>query len=112
MAVKWKALYYEEKPGFSPVQDFMDSRSLRNKAKIMSQIAVLEEYGPRLPRPYADFLEDGIYELRIRLSGDQVRILYFFCYKHYIVLTHTFTKKTDRVPTREIEKAKNAVWIL
>jgi phage-related protein len=44
--------------------------------------------------------------MRRRLSGDQVRILYFFCYKDFIVLTNWFTKNTGKVPVREIEKAR------
>ena len=69
-------------------------------------LAVLEEQGPQLPRPYADILIDGIHELRVKLSVDQVRILYFFCYKNFIVLTNWFTKNTEKVPIHEIEKAK------
>jgi len=64
------------------------------------------ERGPDLPRPYADLLTDGIHELRLKLSGDQVRILYFFCYKEYIILTHVFTKQTDVVPPSEIKRAQ------
>lgn len=58
-----------------------------------------------LPRPYSDILRDGIHELRIKLSGDQVRILYFFIYQENIILTHQFVKNTDKVPDMEIEKA-------
>jgi hypothetical protein len=39
--------------------------------------------GPTLPRPYADLLKDGIHELRIRLSGDHIRMLYFFCFRKF-----------------------------
>jgi phage-related protein len=67
----------------------------------------LEIHGPNLPRPYADLLEDGIHELRIKLSGEQIRIIYFFCYKEFIILTHAFRKHTDKVPKNEIAKAKN-----
>jgi len=46
--------------------------------KIFSVFYYLEKQGPNLPRPYTDLLEDGIHELRIKLSGEQIRILYFF----------------------------------
>jgi len=67
---------------------------------------VLIEKNKEFSRPYADLLEDGIHELRIKLSGDQIRILYFFCYKNIIVLTHVFPKSTDKIPKPEIKKAK------
>lgn len=102
---KWNILYYETKDNKCPVEKFIESRSINNKAKILSLLAILEEKGPTLPRPYADFLKDGIHELRITLSGDQIRILYFFCYREFIILTHAFNKTTDKVPEKEIAKA-------
>jgi hypothetical protein len=44
---------------------------MKNKAKILSWLSMLEEKGPILPRPYADLLRDGIHEIRIKLSGNQ-----------------------------------------
>jgi hypothetical protein len=106
MKRKWCVIYYEDKNGDSPVEDFIDSRKKSNQAKLFSFISLLEEQGPNLPRPYADLLKDGIHELRVKLSGDQIRVLYFFCYKDFIILTHAFIKTTDKVPISEIEKAK------
>jgi len=103
---KWHILYYETAGGKCQIQDFIDSRKDRDQAKIFSWLALLEEHGPNLPRPYADLLTDGIHELRIKLSGDQVRMLYFFCFKDYIVLTHAFGKHINEVPQSEIKKAQ------
>jgi len=107
MERKWHVLYYETADGESPVEQFIDSRKDRDQAKIFSWLSLLEKRGPNLPRPHADFLTDGIHELRIKLSGDQVRILYFFCYRDYIVLTHAFRKQSEKVPKAEIRKAQN-----
>jgi len=106
VAVDWRVLYYETPEGKCPVQEFIDSRKGRDQAKILALIANLQDRGPTLPRPYADLLEDGIHELRIRLSGDQFRVLYFFCFRSFIVLTHAFAKVTAKVPRAEIQKAK------
>lgn len=103
---KWHIVYYEAANGHCPVQDFIDARRDRDQAKTLSWIAQLETEGPNLPRPYADLLEDGIHELRVKLSGDQVRILYFFCFRDFIVLTHGFVKRTRRVPQSEIDLAR------
>jgi hypothetical protein len=62
--------------------------------------------GPTLPRPYSDLLKDGIHELRIKLSGDQVRMLYFFCFRKFIVFYVAFVKNTDRVPEKFILRVK------
>ena len=106
MKSKWNVVYYETVKKECPVEDFINSRSIKNRAKILNWLEQLEAQGPNLPRPYADLLEDGIHELRIKLSGEQIRIIYFFCYGEFIILTHAFRKNTYKVPKTEIEKAK------
>ncbi|HBE01897.1 MAG: hypothetical protein A2096_15390 [Spirochaetes bacterium GWF1_41_5] len=102
----WKSYYYEKENGEKPVHDFIESCNEKEQAKILSWVEMLETQGPVLPRPFADILEDGIHELRLKVSGDQVRILYYFCFKDYVILTNTFIKTTDKVPKKEIETAK------
>lgn len=102
---KWIVLYYETEDGICEVENYLNGRKLSNKAKALAWIQMLEEHGPQLPRPYADILRDGIHELRIKMSGDQGRVLYFFTFRDIIVLTHPFTKHTSKVPKEEIEKA-------
>ncbi len=102
----WKVIYYEDNSGRSDVYEFIESRSIREKAKVIALLGILEEKGPQLPRPYADLLTDGIHELRIRLRSDRIRILYFFCFREFIVLTNVFTKSTERVPSRELRRAR------
>lgn len=106
MNKKWRVIYYETVDGSCDVERFIASLSERNKAKVLVWIESLEERGPHLPRPYADLLEDGIHELRVKLSGGQYRILYFFCHGDYIILSHSFLKVTEQVPKSEIRKAQ------
>jgi hypothetical protein len=103
---KWQVMYFEDTNGRSPVFDFVEKRKLREKAKVLAWLEQLEQQGPNLPRPYADLLEDGIHELRIKLSGNQVRILYFFCFRDFIILTNVFIKTGDKVPKAEILTSK------
>ena len=104
--MSWKILYYESIDGECAIRDFIDSRNEREQTKILSWLALLEDRGPQLPRPYADLLTDGIHELRIQLSGNQVRLLYFFCFRDFIVLTHAFAKHVQRVPQSAIRRAQ------
>jgi hypothetical protein len=106
MDVEWKVIYYSEQDGSRPVEQYIDNLSLREQAKTLAFIGLLEKKGPNLPRPYADLLDEGIHELRIKLSGTQVRILYFFCYQNIIFLTNVFDKHSDKVPKEQIKLAK------
>ncbi len=78
---------------------------ISQRDKVIAWIDKLQEMGPLLPRPYADILRDGIHELRIKVSSNQVRILYFFVFESRIVLTHPFYKNVSNVPEKEIKKA-------
>ncbi len=102
---KWQLVYYELADESVPVKDFIDGLDELEQAKAFNWMRSLGEKGPTFPRPYADYLRDGIYELRLKLSGDNERILYFFCFKDFIVLTHQPTKHTKKVPDGDIEIA-------
>lgn len=106
MTRQWKVLFYKTIEGNCSVQDFLDSLKQKERAKAAAWISLLQENGINLHRPFADVLEDGIHELRMKITGDQIRVLYFFCFRVYIVLTHDFVKNTDKVPLREIAHAK------
>lgn len=103
--MKYEIVFYTNKRGDSPVDDFFDTLPGKARAKVMAFISLLEEKGPFLKRPYADLLRDGIRELRVQFSPNQYRLLYFFFLRNRIVITSGSTKKTRKVPAGEIEKA-------
>jgi len=67
----------------------------------------LEDLGHELRRPEADFLRDGIYELRASYQGLHYRMLYFFHGGKAVVVTHGVVKERE-VPPQEIDKAIRA----
>jgi hypothetical protein len=73
-------------------------------AKCLSQIVLLRSQGHELRRPIADFLRDGIYELRPTCRGVHYRILYFFSGRNLVVISHGIMKETE-VPAVEINRA-------
>jgi phage-related protein len=64
----------------------------------------LAELGHELRRPEADFLQDGIYELRARRGRVHFRLLYFFYGQNVAILAHALTKE-GRVPEADLETA-------
>ena len=63
-----------------------------------------EPVGHELRRPEADYLRDGIYELRVGLQGINYRILYFFHGPVAAVLSHGLIKRRE-VPRRTLDEA-------
>lgn len=72
---KYKVLFYKTEASRSPTREFLDSLLLKVRAKIAKWIKKLEEYGPDLPRPYADIVRDKIRELRVIFASTQYRLL-------------------------------------
>ena len=101
----YKVIFYRTKRGKVPALEFIDKLPTKAQVKIRKQILLLSEERQNLRRPYADYLGDSIYELRIKFSPSDYRILYFFFRRKNIVMTHGFIKKTGKVPGVEIEKA-------
>ena len=77
-----------------------DSRIKSNK--INDYIEVLRVYGTAAGEPYMKHLDGDIWELRPLRD----RILFAAWYNGSFVLLHSFMKKTQKTPPREIEKAK------
>jgi phage-related protein len=102
---RWRVVYYETESGACPVARFLDGLERRARAKALAAIDLLEEVGAELRRPHADYLRDGIYELRVRVSTTHYRILYFFCDRTDIVLAHAIVKESARAPKAEIDRA-------
>jgi hypothetical protein len=83
---------------------WLSALPVKAQAKCLSQVSLLRSRGHELRRPIADFLRDGIYELRPMYQGVNYRILYFFSGKNIVVISHGITKESG-VPVVEIERA-------
>lgn len=103
---QWKVLFYRTIKGDCPIETFLNGLKKRERSKALAWIGLLQEHGINLHRPFADLIEDGIHELRMKITGNQIRVLYFFCFKDLIVLTHDFIKTENKVPVHEINLAK------
>jgi len=99
---RYEIRMYRKGRGDTPVQDFLNELDEKAQAKVLKVLELLAEQGPNLPRPYADVVRGKIRELRIKLSSNQYRILYFFFINKEIILLHGFRKKSQQIDDREI----------
>ena len=101
-----RVVFYQEDDGSVPLLEWFDGLPTKAQDKCRLRIERLAELGHELRRPEADYLRDGIYELRVGLQGINYRMLYFFHGAIAAVLSHGLVKER-RVPPREIEAA---IW--
>jgi phage-related protein len=99
---------FQDAKGEVPVLEWLNKLAKQDKkgyANCIARIEQLAEYGFELRRPAADFLRDGIYELRAKHVRVQYRILYFFHGQNVVILAHAIIKEDNEVPDRDIELA-------
>lgn len=99
--------FYEKPDGECPVTDYLRSQSKKVRGEAGWLLERLEKEGDKLERPITDYVEDGIYELRLIVDRQQHRILYFF-HHGTIVATNAFLKQSWKVPKSELKRAKQA----
>lgn len=58
-----------------------------------------------IPQKFFTHVEDGIYEVRVKVGSDIYRIFCFFDDGKLVILLNGFQKKTQKTPKNEIEKA-------
>lgn len=100
----WQILLCDESDKSCNITGFIESLPREGQIKALKFIELLAEKGPQLRRPYSDLLYEGIHELRFRLGKNYVRMLYFFVYGSFIILTFGFNKKTDRTPDKLVKR--------
>ena len=99
--------FYKDDDGTVPVKGWLEQLQTQNRkafAQCVASIQRLALFGHELRRPHADFLRDGIYELRARRGRVHYRVLYFFSGRQVALLAHALTRE-DVVPDAEIRRA-------
>ena len=101
---KVKVSFFAEEDGSAPVDLWLEKLPGKIQAKGITRIFRLEEMGHELKRPEADYLQDGIYELRWSWQNVNYRILYFFYGREAVILAHGLTKE-DVIPKSDLNTA-------
>lgn len=87
-------------------ESFLHKQNIKVQDKIFKVIEIIETY-ERVPSNYLRFLKgtDGLYEARIKLGSNIWRVFCFFDEGKLVILLNGFTKKSQKTPQNEINKA-------
>ena len=94
--------------GTSEFEDYLDSLPDKDAEKLLAVITAVEDHGlPVSARmKWTKKLEDDLYELRSKQGSDIQRAIFFQKVRAEYLITHGFTKKSQKTPKTEIEHAK------
>jgi phage-related protein len=86
--------------------EFLKNQTPKVQNKIFKIIEAIETL-ERIPGNYLKTISgtNGLYEARIQLASDIWRVFCFFDEGKLVVLLNGFTKKTQKTPQNEIDKA-------
>ena len=99
--------FYKTSDGKCPIQVFLDSLPGKAAQKVTWGLKLIEDLD-MVPSPYLKKLTgtEEIWECRITSGSNAYRIFCFFIENSVVVLTHGFTKKSQKTPKTEIERAE------
>ncbi|MGD0693951.1 MAG: type II toxin-antitoxin system RelE/ParE family toxin [Terriglobia bacterium] len=102
----WPVEFYEDESGGRPVEKFLEALPAGHVGKVLQVLQMLEERGPHLPFPYSSQVEGKLRELRVHYGRTLYRILYYGDPQRTFVLLHAFEKRTQALPTEDVELAR------
>ena len=102
-----KVHFYYRMRGDRPVVDFIENtENEKHQNKIFKMIEKLENNGLHLLQTNdAEKIKKNLYELKIEYGKIFYRI-FFTTTQDYYCLIHAFSKKTNKTPPKEINKAE------
>lgn len=100
-----QVVFYKEDDETVTMSEWLEQQSAFAQDRCIDRLKKLKSRGHELRRPLAAPLRGGIYELRVREKKVRIRMLYFFCGREIVVVTHGLKKKSSEVPEIEINRA-------
>jgi len=105
----YKIKFYEDKQGNKPARDYIkdlysktDKNNRIRANKLRQYIKYLRTSGTFVGEPVVKHIEGDIWELRPAKD----RVFFVVYHKGIFVFLHAFTKKTQKTPEKELERAR------
>ena len=96
----YRLSYYNE-----TVETELDAWPVGLRARFRALSFRMEEYGPNLGMPHTRALGNGLFEIRAKAEEGIGRVFFCTMVGRKIIILHSFIKKTDKTPKRELEIA-------
>jgi phage-related protein len=97
----YSIIYYSQE-----VQEEIMNLPVTLQARYIGLTDRMIEYGPNLGLPHTDAFGGGLFELRLKGAEGIARVLFCTLAGQEIVMLHSFIKKTQKTPEKELKLAK------
>ncbi len=106
--MKYRFEFYTRPNGRTEFIEFLQSIPEKDKQKLLATINVIQEQGLLAAQrmEWVKKLDSDIFEISSKVSSNIKHALYFHIVDDSFIITHGFTKKTQKTPTAEIQHAK------
>lgn len=97
--------FYTRPNGTNEMKNFLEQLPDKDKIKLLIRIDSVQEYGLLFAQKlqWIKKINTNLYEIRSQVSSNIQRAVYFHVDGNRYIITHGFTKKTQKTPRREIE---------
>ena len=99
--MKWQITFYNNK---------VEQETLNFPPGILANFLhiaeMIEEFGPTIGKPYSAPMGGGLFEIRAKGKEGIGRSLYCMVKGREIVILHSFIKKSQKTPKKELDLAK------
>lgn len=101
MIMPWTIEYYSEE-----VRLEIDALPVGIRASYTRLTTLLEEFGLDLRMPHSRAMGGGLFELRPKGREGIARVFYCMKVERKILMLHSFIKKTNETPRRDLDLAR------
>ncbi|MCL1473953.1 type II toxin-antitoxin system RelE/ParE family toxin [Argonema antarcticum] len=100
-------VFYRTDSDRCPVEEFLDSLSGKQAQKVLWVLRLIQELDSVSSKYFKKLVNaDDIWEVRINAGNNTFRLLGFFDNDNLVILTNGFAKKTQKVPSQQIDLAE------
>jgi phage-related protein len=97
----WSIEYYSEQ-----VQQAIQALPVGLRARYAHLTSLMIEFGANLGMPHTRAMGDGLFELRLKGKEGIARVFYCTLVGQRIIMLHSFVKKSQKTPGKELELAR------
>ena len=101
MRMAYSIIYFSQE-----VQEDIMNLPVTLQARYIGLTDRMIEHGPNLGLPHTDAFGGGLFELRIKGAEGIARVFFCTMVRQEIVMLHSFIKKTQKTPEKELKLAK------